>query len=72
MGFWGRGIFVIFKDWSAIARSRDGYIRIRDRLVLEGEVQEMNNEENFYDKEPYKAHVLAFFLGYHQVRTYCQ
>ncbi len=37
-GLLGPGDYVIFKDWSAIARSRDGYIRIRDRLVLEGEV----------------------------------
>jgi hypothetical protein len=34
---------------------------------LEGEVQEMEDEENFYDEEPYKAHVYAFFLAYHQV-----
>jgi hypothetical protein len=30
----------------------------------------MEDEENFYDKEPYKARVCAFFLVYHQVRTY--
>jgi hypothetical protein len=70
-GLLGPGDYVIFKDWSAIDRSRDGYIRIRDGLVLEGEVQEMNDEENFYDKEPYKARVCAFFLAYHQVRAYC-
>jgi hypothetical protein len=69
-GHFGPGDYVIFKDWLAINRSRDGYIRIRDSLVLEGEIQEMNNEENFYDKEPYKAHVCAFFLAYHQVCTY--
>jgi hypothetical protein len=34
----GLGDYVIFEDWLAIARSRDGYIRIRDGLVLEGEV----------------------------------
>jgi hypothetical protein len=66
----GLGDYVIFEDWSAmIDRSRDGYIHIRDGLVLEGEVQEMNEEENFYDKEPYKARVCAFFLAYHQVCT---
>jgi hypothetical protein len=43
----GPGNYVIFEDWSAINRSRDGYICIRDRLVSKGEVQEMNNEENF-------------------------
>jgi hypothetical protein len=37
----------IFEDWLAIDRSRDGYIRSRDGLVLEGEIQEMNDEENF-------------------------
>ncbi len=30
----------------------------------------MNNEEIFYDKEPYKARVCAFFLAYHQVHAY--
>jgi hypothetical protein len=54
----------------AIDRSRDGYIRIRDGLVLEGEIQEMNDEENFYNKGPYQARVRGFFLAYHQVATY--
>jgi hypothetical protein len=36
---------------------------------LGGEIQEMEDEENFYDEEPYKAHV-HIFLAYHQVRTY--
>ncbi len=69
--FGGGGDYGIFKDWSAIDRSRDGYIRIRDGLVLEGEVQEMDNEENFYDEGPYKARVCRFFLAYHQVLAYC-
>ncbi len=54
MGFWGRGIMDSRKDWSAIDRSRDGYIRIRDGYIRirdgldsEGEVQEMDDEENF-------------------------
>ncbi len=38
---------------------------------FEGEVQEMNDEENFYDKELCKARVCAFFLVYHQVCAYC-
>jgi hypothetical protein len=62
--------YVIFEDWAAINRSRDGYPRIKDGLVLEGEVQEMQDEENFYDKELYKARVHAFFPAYHQVRIY--
>ncbi len=55
----------------AIDRSRDGYIRIRDGLVLEGEVQEMDDEENYYNKGPHKARVCRFFLAYHQVLAYC-
>ncbi len=34
----------------AIDRSRDGYICIKDGLVLEGEVQEIDNKENFYNE----------------------
>jgi hypothetical protein len=66
----GGSNYVIFEDWSAIDMSRDGYLRIREGLVLEGEVQEMNNEENLYGKEPYKACVCAFFLVYQQVSIY--
>ncbi len=54
----------------AINRSWDGYICIRDGLVSEGEIQEMDNEENFYDEEPYKARACGFFLAYHQVLAY--
>jgi hypothetical protein len=57
MGFLGPGDYGLIKDWSAIDRLRDGYIRIRDGLVLEGEVQEMDDKENFYNDSPYKAHV---------------
>jgi hypothetical protein len=46
-GHLGGGDYGIFEDWSAIDRSRDGYICIRDGLVLEGEVQEMDDKENF-------------------------
>jgi hypothetical protein len=70
MGFWGGSDYGIFEDCSAIDRSRDGYVRIRDGLVLEGEVQEINNEENFYNEEPYKACVHGFFLAYYQVLAY--
>jgi hypothetical protein len=69
-GLLGLGDYGLFKDWSAIDRSRDGYICIKDGLILEGEVQEMDNEENFYDKGPYKARVCGFFLAYHQVVAY--
>ena len=44
--------------------------RIRDGLVLEGEIQEMEDEENHYDEEPYKARVHAFFLASHEMRAY--
>ncbi len=54
----------------AIDRLRDGNIRIRDGLVLEGEVQEMDDEENFYDEGPYRARACGFFLAYHQVLAY--
>jgi hypothetical protein len=69
-GLLGSGDNGLFEDWLAIDRSREGYIRIRGGLVLEGEVQEMEDEENFYNEEPYKAHVCGFFLAYHQVLAY--
>jgi hypothetical protein len=69
-GLLGPGDYVLFEDWSAIDGSREAYIRIRDGLVLEGEIQEMNNEENFYDDGPYQACVCGFFLAYHQVVPY--
>jgi hypothetical protein len=49
----GPGDYGIFEDWSDIDRSRDGYIRIRDGLVSEGEIQEINNKENFHHKPKY-------------------
>ncbi len=55
---------------SDINRSQDRYIRIRDGLILEGKIQEMNDEENFYDEGPYQARVRRFFLAYHQVVAY--
>ncbi len=30
----------------------------------------MNDEENFYDEEPYEERVCGFFLAYHQVVAY--
>jgi hypothetical protein len=69
-GLLGPGDYGIFKNWSAIVRSQDGYIRIRDGLVLEGEIQEMNNKENFYNEGLYQARVRGFFLAYHQVVAY--
>ncbi len=57
----GPGDYGIFKDWSAIDKSQDKCICIRDGLVLEGEVQEMNDEENFYDEGPYKERIRGFF-----------
>jgi hypothetical protein len=66
----GQGDYGIFKDWSAIDRSRDGYIRIRDGFVSEGEIQEMNGKEIFYNEGPYQARVCGFFLAYHQVVAY--
>ncbi len=71
-GLFGPGDYGIFEDWLAIDWSRDGYIHIRDGLVLEGEIQDMNNEENFYVEGPYQARVCGFFLAYHQVLAYHQ
>ncbi len=69
-GPFGPGDYGIFEDWLAIDWSRDGYIHIRDGLVLEGETQEMNDEENFYDEGPYQDRVCGCFLVYHQVLAY--
>jgi hypothetical protein len=33
----------IFEDWSAVDWSREGYLRIRDGLVSEGKIQEMED-----------------------------
>jgi hypothetical protein len=52
----------IYEDWSSINKSQEKYVRIKDGLILEGEVQEMNNEENFYDEGPYEERVRGFFL----------
>jgi hypothetical protein len=67
----GPGDYGLFEDWSAIDGLREAYIRIRDGLVSEGEIQEMNNEENFYNDGPYQARVCGFFLAYHQMVAYC-
>ena len=69
-GLLGPGDYGLFEDWSAIIRLRDGYISIRDGLVLEGEIQEMNDKENFYNEGAYQARVCGFFLAYHQVVAY--
>ncbi len=69
-GLLGPGDYGLFEDWSDINRSRDGYIRIRDVLVSVGEIQEMNDEENFYNDGPYQGRVCGFFLAYHQVVVY--
>ncbi len=37
---------------------------------MKGEIQEMNDEEIFFDKGPYQARVRGFFLAYHQVVAY--
>ncbi len=66
----GPGDYGIFKDWSAINKLQEKYIRIKDGLILESEVQDMNNKENFYDKGPYKERVCGFFLVYQQVVAY--
>jgi hypothetical protein len=69
-GLLGPGDYGLFEDWSAIDGSREAYICIRDGLVLEGGIQEINDEENFYNDGPYQAHVCGFFLAYHQLVAY--
>ncbi len=69
-GLLGPGDYGIFEDWSAINKLQEKYIRIKDWLISEGEVQDMNDEENFYDEGPYEECVRSFFLAYHQVVPY--
>ncbi len=69
-GLWGPSNYGIFEYWSAINRLRGGYLCIKDGLVSEGEIQEMEDKDNYYDKGPYKACVHAFFLAYHQMHAY--
>jgi hypothetical protein len=69
-GLLGPSNYRIFEDWLAINRLRDRYLCIKDGLVLEGEIQEMEDEENHYDKEPCTARVNSFFLAYHEMHAY--
>ncbi len=69
-GLLGPGDYGIFKDWSDIDKSQERYIRIKDGLVSEGEVQEMNDKKKNYDKGPYEELVHNIFLAYHQVVAY--
>ena len=59
-GLLGPGDYGIFEDWLDIDKLQERYIRIKDGLVSEGEVQEMNNEENFYNEGPYEERVSCF------------
>ncbi len=60
----------IYEDWSSFNKLRERYIQIKAGLLSEGEVQNMIEEENFYDEEPYEEQVRSFFLAYHQVVAY--
>jgi hypothetical protein len=62
-GLLGPEDYRIFENWSAIDKSQEMYIRIKDGLILEGEVQGMNDEENFYDEGPFEETHSLFFLG---------
>jgi hypothetical protein len=64
-GLLGCGNYGLFKDWLNMNRLRDGYIRIRDGLVLEEEIQEIIKKENSYNDGPYQARVCSFFMEYH-------
>ncbi len=59
-GLLGPVDYGIFKDWPAINKSQEKYIRIKDGLISEGEVQDMNAEESFYDEGPYEERVCVF------------
>ncbi len=59
-GLLGPGDYGIFEDWSAINNPQEKYIRIKDGLISEGEVQDMKDEENVYNKGPYKERVCVF------------
>ncbi len=69
-GLFGPGDYGIFEGWSAINKPQEKYTRIKDGLILEGEVQDMNDEEFFYDEGLYEERVRCFFLAYHQVVAY--
>jgi hypothetical protein len=49
-GLLGPSNYGIFEDWLAVDRSRDGYLHIKDGLVLEGEIQEMEDKDNHYNR----------------------
>jgi hypothetical protein len=70
-GLLGPGDYGLFEDWSAIDGLREASSALGMGWFLEGEIQEMNEEENFYDEGPYQARVCEFFLAYHQVVAYC-
>ncbi len=65
-GLLGPGDYGIFEDWSVINKSQEKYIRIKDGLISEGEVQDMNDKENFYDEGPYKECVCG--ISWHTTR----
>ncbi len=69
-GLLGPGDYGIFEDWLAINKLQEKYIRIKDGLISEGEVQDMSGEEIFYNEGPYEERVRGFFLAYHQVVAY--
>jgi hypothetical protein len=69
-GLLGTGDYRTFEDWSAINKLQEKYIRIKDGLISEGEVQDMKGEEIFYNEGPYEERVHGFFLAYHQVVAY--
>jgi hypothetical protein len=52
---WAFGAKQLWNRWRLLAVdwSSEGYLRIRDGLVLEGEIQETGDEENHYDERLY-------------------
>ncbi len=59
-GLLGPGDYRIFEDWSAINKLQEKYICIKDGLISESEVQDMNDKEFFYEEGPYKECICGF------------
>jgi hypothetical protein len=66
-GLLGQRDYGIFEDWMTIDRSRDGYIRIRDGLVLEEEIQRSMTKRIFTTR----GHTRPVFMNFSWCTTRC-
>jgi hypothetical protein len=62
-----RDEYHLYEEWEERTRARPRYISIMDGLITEDDKQEMNNEENPYNKEAEEDCSQVFFLAYHQL-----